>query len=239
MTVSLRLGLSFMCLERHHVVRAKSLFCGVRSFGTDSNDSDKGSDAPVATFPPFSRRTYLSGRRRPLSPLERVSQLLPEDSLSQEVWQLRDTRNNEVEQDTESLGKKREEAPEEEAQGSYAPDHVGVPGERPISFGETLLAEFSRKRRLEFRKMFQLKQGLKLHSNWGLIAHEDMEGHPAGSIIRTSKGIPILIRRPSLEEFTLFMKRGPAIAYPKVRNDHHNTAVSHLHISESVISFFQ
>uniref|UniRef100_A0A672P1A5 tRNA (adenine(58)-N(1))-methyltransferase n=1 Tax=Sinocyclocheilus grahami TaxID=75366 RepID=A0A672P1A5_SINGR len=80
---------------------------------------------------------------------------------------------------------------------------------------ETLLAEFCRKRRLEFRKMFQLKEGLKLHSNWGLIAHNDMEGCPAGSIIHTSMGILIVIRRPSLDEFTLFMKRGPAIAYPK------------------------
>lgn len=220
MTVLLHLGLSFitrkfpkvqvMCLDRHHVVRIKPFLCFLRSFGTDPNDSDKGSDAPVSTFPPFSR-TSLSGRRRPLSPLERVSQLLPEDSLSQEVWELRDTRNNEVEHDTQSL--EREEAKEEPQ--SFAPHHVCVPGERPICFGETLLAEFSRKRRLEFRKMFQLKEGMKLHSNWGLIAHEDMEGRPTGTIIRTSMGIPILIRRPSLDEFTLFMKRGPAIAYPK------------------------
>lgn len=244
MTVLLHLGLSVMtrkfakvhvmCLYRHHVVHITPFLCGMRSFGTDPNDSDKGSDAPVSTFPPFSRRTSLSGRHRPLSPLERVSQLLPEDSLSQEVWELRDTQNNEAEHDTQSLGKEREEATEEPQ--SFAPHHVCVPGERQICFGETLLAEFSRKRRLEFRKMFQLKEGMKLHSNWGLIAHEDMEGRPAGSIIRTSMGIPILIRRPSLDEFTLFMKRGPAITYPKVRNDrHHKTAVSHLHISESVI----
>ncbi len=154
--------------------------------------------------------------------------------LSQEVWALRDTRNTEVEQDSQSLGKEREEAVEE-SQGSFAP-HVCVPGERPLCFGEILLAEFSRKRRLEFRKMFQLKEGLKLHSNWGLIAHKDMEGRPAGSVIRTSMGIPIVIRRPGLDEFTLFMKRGPAIAYPKVRNKHHKTAVSHLHINEPVTS---
>ncbi|KAG1971858.1 tRNA (adenine(58)-N(1))-methyltransferase catalytic subunit TRMT61A [Pimephales promelas] len=215
MTVLLHLGLSFMTRKfgRHHVVRIKPFLCGPRSFGTDPNDSDKGSDPPVSTFPPFSQRSSLFGRRRPLSPLERVSQLMPEDSLSQEVWKLRDTRNNEVEHDTPSLGKEREEATEEPQ--LFAPHHVCVPGERPMCFGETVLSEFSRKRRLEFRKMFQLKEGMKLHSNWGLIAHEDMKGRPAGSIIRTSMGIPILIRRPSLDEFTLFMKRGPAIAYPK------------------------
>ncbi|KAK7152985.1 hypothetical protein R3I93_011028 [Phoxinus phoxinus] len=223
MTVLLHLGLSFMtrkfakahvmCLDIHHVVRNKPFLCGMRSFGTDPNDSDKGSDAPVSTSPPCSRITSLSGKRRPLSPLERVSQLLPEDSLSQEVLELRDTRNNAVEHDTRSLWKEREEAREEPQ--SFASHHVCVPGERQICFGETLLAEFSRKRRLEFRKMFQLKDGMKLHSNWGFIAHADMEGRPAGIIIRTSMGIPILIRRPSLDEFALFMKRGPAIAYPK------------------------
>uniref|UniRef100_A0A8C1NG95 tRNA (adenine(58)-N(1))-methyltransferase n=1 Tax=Cyprinus carpio TaxID=7962 RepID=A0A8C1NG95_CYPCA len=227
MTIPLHLGLSFMtskfvkafviCLERHSVVRNKPYLCALRNFGTGPNDSDgedSSANAPASTFPQFSRRASLFGRRRSLSPLERVSQLLPEDTLSQEVWALRDTRNTEVEQDSQSLGKEREEATEE-PQGSFAPHHVCVPGERPLCFGETLLAEFSRKRRLEFRKMFQLKEGLKLHSNWGLIAHTDMEGRPAGSIIRTSMGMPIVIRRPSLDEFTLFMKRGPAIAYPK------------------------
>ncbi len=225
------------CLERNNVVHNKPFLCALRNFGTGPDDSDRedsSSDAPASTFPQFSQRASLSRRFRPLSPLERISQLLPEDTLSQEVWALRDTRNTEVEQDSQSLGKEREEAVEE-SQGSFAP-HVCVPGERPLCFGEILLAEFSRKRRLEFRKMFQLKEGLKLHSNWGLIAHKDMEGRPAGSIIRTSMGIPIVIRRPGLDEFTLFMKRGPAIAYPKVRNKHHKTAVSRLHINEPVTS---
>lgn len=240
MTLSLHLGLSFMtrkftkacviCLERHNVVHNKPFLCALRNFGTGPDASDRedsSSDAPA--------RAAWFGRRRPLSPLERVSQLLPEDILSQEVWALRDTRNTEVEQDSQSLGKEREEAIEE-SQGSFAPHHVCVPGERTLCFGETLLAEFSRKRRLEFRKMFQIKEGLKLHSNWGLIAHNDMEGRPAGSVIRTSMGIPIVIRRPGLDEFTLFMKRGPAIAYPKVRSKHHKPSVSHLHINESVVS---
>lgn len=84
-----------------------------------------------------------------------------------------------------------------------------------MCFGETLMAEFRRARDVEFRKMFELKERQKLYSNWGSVAHDDMEGRPAGSVIRTSKGIPFVIRRVSLEEFVLFMKRGPAIAYPK------------------------
>ncbi|XP_073683436.1 tRNA (adenine(58)-N(1))-methyltransferase, mitochondrial [Garra rufa] len=225
MTFTIHLGLSFMtrqfakatCLERHNVVRNKQFLCALRNFGTGPNDSgrdDSSSDAPASTLPQLSRRASVFGRRRSLSPLERVSQLLPEDRLSQEVWALRDTRNTEVQQDSQNPETEREEVTEG-PQGSFAPHHVCVPGERPLHFGETLLAEFSRKRRLEFRKMFQLKEGLKLHSSWGFLAHNDMEGRPAGSIIRTSMGVPIVIRRPSLDEFTLFMKRGPAIAYPK------------------------
>ncbi|KAI7804558.1 tRNA (adenine(58)-N(1))-methyltransferase, mitochondrial [Triplophysa rosa] len=238
MAFGLNLGLSFMtrkfsrkcfmCFERHNVVQVKPFLSGLRSFASDQDDSkrdSRSSDAsvtPAFTSPSFSHRASLFGRRRPLSPLERVSQLLPEDTLSQEVWDLRDTRNSEVgrlERNTENDVKQncQNERLEKEEAASHeqATAHACVSGEKPISFGETLLAEYRRNRRMEFRKMFQLKEGLKIHSNWGLIAHEDIEGRPTGRILHTSMGIPILIRRPSLEEFTLFMKRGPAIAYPK------------------------
>lgn len=236
MTVGLNLGFSFMtrkfarvcfiCSKRHNVVQVKPFLCGLRSFATDDSNRDSGSSVasvtPASTSPSFSHRASLFGRRRPLSPLERVSQLLPEETLSQEVWDLRDTRNSDVEHiesnkesDVEQNCHSERLEKDEAASHEQATAPACVPGERPICFGESLLAEYRRNRRLEFRKMFQLKEGLKIHSNWGLIAHEDIEGRPSGSILRTSMGIPILIRRPSLEEFTLFMKRGPAIAYPK------------------------
>lgn len=94
--------------------------------------------------------------------------------------------------------------------------------ERVVCFGETLMAEYRRSRTLEFRKMFQLQEGMKLQSNWGLVSHTAIAGKPAGTVLRTSLGLPMLIRRPSLEEFTLFMRRGPAIAYPKVIIIHNN-----------------
>lgn len=237
MRVGLNLGLAFMtrkfarlcfmCFERHNVVQVKPLFCGLRSCASNPDDSSRdsrSSDAsvtPASTSPSFSHRASLFGRRRPLSPLERVSQLLPEDTLSQEVWDLRESRNSEAER-LESITENDVEQNchrEKFEASSHEQAHACVSGERPICFGEYLLAEYRRNRRVEFRKMFQLKEGLKIHSNWGLIAHEDIEGRPAGSILCSSMGIPILIRRPSLEEFTLFMKRGPAIAYPKVKNN--------------------
>ena len=85
-----------------------------------------------------------------------------------------------------------------------------------IEFGELLLAEFRKKGRVEFRKMFKLQEGMRLQSSWGTINHDDMAGRPSGRIMRTTHWAPILIRRPSLEDYVLLMKRGPAIAYPKV-----------------------
>ncbi|KAA0711141.1 tRNA (adenine(58)-N(1))-methyltransferase, mitochondrial [Triplophysa tibetana] len=238
MAYGLNLGLLFMtrkfsrvcftCFERHNVVQVQPFLCGLRSFASDPDDSkgdSRSSDAsltPPFTSPSLSHRASLLGRRRPLSPLERLSQLLPEDTLSQEVWDLRDKRNSEVdslesntENDVKQNCQNERLEKDEAASHEQATAHASVSGEKLICFGETLLAEYRRNRRMEFRKMFQLKEGLKIHSNWGLIAHDDIEGHPAGRILHTSMGIPILIRRPSLEEFTLFMKRGPAITYPK------------------------
>lgn len=150
--------------------------------------------------------------------------MLPQESLSEEVWELRGKKPREENDDTETQTPKKliEDLDVHEQSGDGVVNeskedlpHV-LPGERLMCFGEVLLAEYRRKRRLELQKMFQLEKGSKLGSNSGFIAHDAIQGCHAGTVLRTSLGIPMLIRRPSLEEFTLFMKRGPAIAYPKV-----------------------
>ncbi|TSS85067.1 tRNA (adenine(58)-N(1))-methyltransferase, mitochondrial [Bagarius yarrelli] len=141
--------------------------------------------------------------------------MLPQESLSEEVWELRRNKPGEG-TTTPSLSKLTEELDVHEELGDDGTMHACVlPEERVMSFGEVLLAEYRRKRRLEFQKMFQLEKGCKLGSNWGSIAHYVIQGCHTGTVLRTSLGLPMLIRRPSLEEFTLFMKRGAAIAYPK------------------------
>ncbi|KAM6973296.1 tRNA (adenine(58)-N(1))-methyltransferase, mitochondrial [Aplochiton taeniatus] len=90
-----------------------------------------------------------------------------------------------------------------------------LPAERLLSFGELLIAEYRKKGRVEFRKMFQLQEGLRLQSSWGTIGHSDIAGKPCGQFLSTTRGVLILIRRASLEDYVLYMKRGPAIAYPK------------------------
>ncbi|KAF5904212.1 tRNA (adenine(58)-N(1))-methyltransferase, mitochondrial, partial [Clarias magur] len=147
--------------------------------------------------------------------------MLPQESLSEEVWELRANKPNEENANPETKNlmedvDDHEQSRDVDNQGEEGLMHSHViPEERVMCFGEVLLAEYRRKRRLELQKMFQLEKGSKLGSNSGFIAHDAIQGRHAGTVFRTSLGLPMLIRRPSLEEFTLFMKRGPAIAYPK------------------------
>lgn len=212
------------CLSHKVNLRITSL-ARTQWFGTGpkSPDGDEdGSGAPVPsgpTIPPFLRGASRF-KRRPLSPLERVSQMLPQESLSEDVWELREERTREEYKDTETqtpetLKEDPDIHDESVLSQSNEVAHV-LPEERVMCFGEVVLAEYRRKRRLELQKMFQLEKGCKLGSSWGSVAHDTIQGCHAGTVLRTSLGLPMLIRRPSLEEFTLFMKRGPAIAYPKV-----------------------
>ncbi|KAM3849555.1 tRNA (adenine(58)-N(1))-methyltransferase, mitochondrial [Diretmus argenteus] len=242
------------------------------------------------------RQGFVLRTRRSLSPLERVSRLLPQDSLAPEVVQLREQDPEEPEVDVnvpkdhgaldasasrcltggpppethtgddpvpeeDVTGGPPPEThtgddpvPEEDVTGGPPPEtHTGddpvpeedvpavhdafdtavepssaeprghedgyvpptLPGERLVAFGELLLAEYRKKGRVEFRKMFQLQEGMRLQSSWGTIPHGDIAGQPSGRFLRTTLGMPILVRRTSLEDYVLYMKRGPAIAYPK------------------------
>lgn len=253
----------------HHLYsknRLSTCKCNTRTFGTspprvgdneeNTNSSELDSHNNSLQTP---RHGSMIGRRRLLSPLERISRLLPQESLSPEVVQLREPKQDEeggkptgtcpqedcnvlnvsVANAQSALGEGngmeaqiedshlaiRQDAHSkytvEEPSGSEVPGegmcagYPTLPGERLMKFGEVLIAEYSKKGRVEYRKMFHLQNGMRLQSSWGTIGHSDIMGRPAGVFIRTTLRMPILIRRPSLEEFVLYMKRGPAIAYPK------------------------
>ncbi|XP_062413396.1 tRNA (adenine(58)-N(1))-methyltransferase, mitochondrial isoform X2 [Pungitius pungitius] len=156
----------------------------------------------------------LSRGRRPLSPLDRISSLLPQDTLSPEVLQLRESGQLDPEEDVNvRLSSTREDDPETPRPSDAAA--VTSVSPRPLAPGELLVAEHRRKERVEFSKMFELQTGARLGSSWGVISHDDVAGRPAGSFVRTSRGVSILVRRASLEDYVLYMRRGPAIAYPK------------------------
>lgn len=196
----------------------------------DRSESSAQSDTRLS-----SRQALLSKRRRALSPLERISSLLPQDALSAEVRQLREQNQQDPEGDTdahlsvtppqEDSGQETDSRQDDSESAELKPsgalqdeDRQGpapLPGESWLTFGELLVAEHRKKRQVEFRKMFQLQAGAKLQSNWGTIPHNDIAGQPAGRILKTNLGFPILIRRAYLEDYVLYMKRQPAIAYPK------------------------
>ncbi|NWS46603.1 TR61B protein, partial [Probosciger aterrimus] len=85
----------------------------------------------------------------------------------------------------------------------------------PFRAGELVLAEMRRKYNRTLKLMCRLVVGSVLTSNGGLLPHRDIIGQMPGQMLRTSAGMRLQVRRPSLEEYVLLMPRGPTIAYPK------------------------
>ncbi|XP_069811393.1 tRNA (adenine(58)-N(1))-methyltransferase, mitochondrial isoform X1 [Dendropsophus ebraccatus] len=95
------------------------------------------------------------------------------------------------------------------------PQNFAPPQGAPMQPGDLLIAEFKRRHYSMFRKMFILKNSGKLVSNWGAMSYQDLLGRLPGEKIRTSTGHQMLLRRPSLDEYVIYMKRGPTVSYPK------------------------
>lgn len=60
-----------------------------------------------------------------------------------------------------------------------------------------------------------LEPGGVFHTAKGAISHDDLIGGPEGVVVTSSGGSWYLVMRPLLEEFTVTMKRGAAVIYPK------------------------
>ncbi|XP_072313268.1 tRNA (adenine(58)-N(1))-methyltransferase, mitochondrial [Eucyclogobius newberryi] len=203
-------------------------------------------NSPMSNLKLNLRQALLLKRRRSLSPLERISSLLPQESLTPEVEELRGQDQNQLKSSSlldftvphsvkekhgypgNDEGDEMEMSDELSAHASTGekdlteesltsgPLHPPcLKGETRLTFGEFLVAEKRKKGQIEFRKMFRLQPGTRLQSSVGVIPHEEMDGIPAGSFLKTNRGVSIFIRRASLEDYVLFMRRGPAISYPK------------------------
>jgi tRNA (adenine57-N1/adenine58-N1)-methyltransferase len=65
------------------------------------------------------------------------------------------------------------------------------------------------------RHLITLAEGKSFHTHQGSLSHDDLIGSPEGSVVRSSGGTPYVALRPLLADFTLAMKRGAAVVYPK------------------------
>jgi tRNA (adenine57-N1/adenine58-N1)-methyltransferase len=63
--------------------------------------------------------------------------------------------------------------------------------------------------------MVLLAAGRCFHTHRGTLAHDQIIGQPEGSVVHASGGTPYVALRPLLADFTLSMKRGAAVVYPK------------------------
>jgi tRNA A58 N-methylase Trm61 len=60
-----------------------------------------------------------------------------------------------------------------------------------------------------------LSSGGTFHTHRGALAHDDLIGQPEGSVVTASSGTAYVALRPLLADYTLAMKRGATIVYPK------------------------
>lgn len=60
-----------------------------------------------------------------------------------------------------------------------------------------------------------LVPGGTFHTHRGSMSHDDLIGQPEGSVVMASSGTAYVALRPLLADYTLAMKRGATIVYPK------------------------
>jgi tRNA (adenine57-N1/adenine58-N1)-methyltransferase catalytic subunit len=60
-----------------------------------------------------------------------------------------------------------------------------------------------------------LSAGGTFHTHRGALSHDDLIGRPEGSVVTASSGVAYVALRPLLADYTLAMKRGATIVYPK------------------------
>jgi tRNA (adenine57-N1/adenine58-N1)-methyltransferase len=65
------------------------------------------------------------------------------------------------------------------------------------------------------KHLLTLREGGVFHTHRGALAHDDILGGPDGNVVKSAGGTPYVVFRPLLADYTLAMKRGAAVVYPK------------------------
>jgi tRNA (adenine57-N1/adenine58-N1)-methyltransferase len=63
--------------------------------------------------------------------------------------------------------------------------------------------------------LLTLRSGSDFHYDRGVVPHDSIIGAAEGSALRSSRDFPVTVLRPRLADYTLRMKRGAAVMYPK------------------------
>jgi len=82
----------------------------------------------------------------------------------------------------------------------------------PIAEGESVIL-LDIEDNKEFFYLMRAKGHINLHK--GKILHAEVIGKHEGAVVRTSKGNPFLVFRPTLFQYIMHMKRDTSIIYPK------------------------
>lgn len=97
---------------------------------------------------------------------------------------------------------------EPDDRGAQVTDH---PGDRPLAPGERVQLTDPKGRHYTL----VLEPGGSYHTHRGAVSHDDLIGHPEGTVVHSGGGTPYLALRPLLTDYVLSMPRGAAVIYPK------------------------
>lgn len=81
----------------------------------------------------------------------------------------------------------------------------------PFQPGDQVQLTDSKGRRYTFR----LEPGRSFHTHRGFVPHDDLIGASEGTVATSSSGAAYLAFRPLLADYTLTMRRGATVVYPK------------------------
>jgi tRNA (adenine57-N1/adenine58-N1)-methyltransferase len=92
-------------------------------------------------------------------------------------------------------------------------DQLQLSGVRqgPLEAGERITLTDPKGR----RHSVLLTVGGQFHTAKGAVNHDDLIAHPEGIVVTSTGGTQFLALRPLLNEFTVTMRRGAAVVYPK------------------------
>ena len=214
----LRSEVVFPSNERYHCQ-------SIRTFSTGCNhekDSDNG-QLEKPSFLEMRRKSLLGGGRRRLSPFERIKDMMKDHHLSSddEVDNISkpSTIEDIIEREMVRDGDRemRHVPPESNSEIPPGPQPINTcRPDVPLTMGEYVIICKKSARRQDFKMLVKLHEASTFNCKWGTIHHKDILGESSGQLFKTHLGTSLLIKRPSLEDFVLLMKRGPTILYPKV-----------------------